>query len=67
MIYSKLVNFDCTEGGLKSNGVEFSQQFNDAIRTSLATVYNDVQHCVILPENVLHTQRQTQPGSQGNL
>ena len=38
MICSKIVNTDCREAG-----VEFRQQFNGAIRTSLTAPYDDVQ------------------------
>ena len=45
MIYSEIVNFDFTEGGLiHQNGVEF-QQFNGAIRNSLTAMYDDVRPC----------------------
>ena len=54
---SKMVNFNCTEVG-----VEFHQQFNSAIRTSLTASYDDV--CLTLGDVsekfVTQTQRQRQ-------
>ena len=49
MIYSKIVNFDRAEA-LHQNGVEFRQQFNGAIRTSLTTPYDNVRHCALSPK-----------------
>ena len=40
---SKMGNFNRTETGLTSNGVEMRQQFKGAIRTSLTAPYDDVQ------------------------
>ena len=48
---------------LHQNRVEIRQQFNDAIRTSLTTLYDDIQRRATSPV----AQRQTQPGSQGKL
>ena len=44
MVYCKIVNFDHTEAGLTPNGVEFHQQVNVDIRTSLTAPYDDVRH-----------------------
>ena len=41
---SKIVNFNCTEAGLTSFGVEFCQQFNGAIRTCPTAPYDDGRH-----------------------
>ena len=43
MICSKIANFNRTEAALHQNGVEFRQQFNGAIRTTVTAPYNDVQ------------------------
>ena len=40
---SKIVNFNRTEAGLTSKWVEFCQQFNGAIRTSLTAPYDNVR------------------------
>ena len=42
---------------LHQNGVEFRQQFNGAIKTSLTALYNDVRRRAMLPRNLLHTLR----------
>ena len=43
MVYYKIVNFDHTGAGLTSKWVEFCQQFNGAIRTSLTAPYDNVR------------------------
>ena len=43
MVYYKIVNFDHTGAGLTSKWVEFCQQFNGAIRTSLTAQHDDVR------------------------
>ena len=49
--------------GLHQNGVEFRQQFNGAIRTSITAIYDDVRYRAALPRNLLHMHTATQPGT----
>ena len=45
---------------MHQNWVEFHQQFNDAIRTSPTTLYDDVQCRATSPKNLLHRYRHSQ-------
>ena len=45
---------------LHQNGVDFCQQFNGAIRTSLTALYNNVQRRTTSPKNLLHRDRHSQ-------
>ena len=45
---------------LHQNGVEFHQLFNDAIRTSLITLYDDVQRRTTSPKNLFHRDKDSQ-------
>ena len=51
---------------LHKNGVEFCQQFNGAIRTSLTATYDYVQRRATSPRNLLHRQ-ETDTGTQPRL
>ena len=53
--------FNVQRLALHQNAVEFRQQFNGAIRTSLFATYDDVRRRAVLPRNLLHRHTATQP------
>ena len=65
MIYSKIINLLVQRLDLHQNGVEFCQQFNGAIRSSLTAPYNGVQGRTTSPKNLLHDRQAGREGQYG--
>ena len=60
MVYYKISILIVQRLALHQNWVEFCKLFNDAIRTSLTTLYDDVQRRTTSPKNLLHRDRDSQ-------
>ena len=64
----KFPNFNSQRLALHQNGVEFCQQFNGSIRTSLTATYDEVRRCAMSPNKIFHRQaRDTGTSSQISL